>query len=137
MRQSMTHGKGNTYKKKKEREKRETYFKFRLIKQYRTSDRFVLVFRLPKKKKGNESTSIRVSRKKTLYKNDEDEEKLEITYFPLSSDGCRRRRCLPLAASGSARRRSISRWPQSSRHRLACSRTSVGTGTSRRRRRAL
>ena len=46
---------------------------------------------------------------KTLYTNNEDEEKLEITYSPLSSGGCRRRRCLPLATLGLARRKSISR----------------------------
>ena len=37
-----------------------------------------------------------VSRRKALYKNNEDEVKLEITYSPLSSGGCRRRSVLLL-----------------------------------------
>ena len=138
MGQSMTHGMGNMCKRGKRRKGKRG----RHTSNSGLSSNIGRVIDLSlcldcQKKKGNESTRIGVSRKKTLYKNDEDEEKLEIRYFPLSSGGCRRRRCLPLAASGSARRRSISRWPQSSRHRLACSRASVGTGTSRRRRRAL
>ena len=141
MGQSMMHGNGNTCKKGRE-EKRETYLKLGLIKQYRVGDRCVLVvLRLQKKKedkkKGISQQVYVVSRRKALYKNNEDEVKLEITYFPLNSGGCRRRRCLPFAASGSARRRSISKWSRSSRPRLAYSKAFVRTGMSRRRMRAL
>ena len=141
MGQSITHGNGNACKKGRE-EKRETYLKLELIKQYRMGDRCVLLaLRLQKKrenrKKGMSQQVYGVSRRKALYKNNEDEVKLEITYSPLSSGGCKRRGCLPLAASSPARRRSISRWPQSSRPRLACSRALAGMGTSRRGRRAL
>ena len=80
---------------------------------------------------------LNCKKEKALYKNSEEKVKLEITYSPLSSGGCRRGRCLPLATSGPARRRSISKWPQSSRLRLAYSRALTGTGTGRRRRRAL
>ena len=113
MGQSMTHGNGNTCKKGREK-KRETYLKLGLIKQYRVGDRCVLlVHRLQKKKedkkKGMSQQVYGVSRRKALYKNNENEVKLKITYSPLNSGGCRRRRCLPLAALGPTRRRSIIR----------------------------
>ena len=100
--------------KRRKKGKRETYLKLKLIKQYRMSDRCVhLVLRLQKKieekKKGMSQQVYGVNYRKVLYKNNKDEVKLEIIYTPLSSGGCRRRRCLPLVASGPAKRRSISR----------------------------
>ena len=76
MGQPMTRGKGNVFRRRKEKEKekgrRETYLKCELIKQYKMSGRRIpLMLRLQNKredkKKEMSQQVYRVSRGKTLY----------------------------------------------------------------------
>ena len=125
----------------KEKEKKGTFLKLELIKQYGTVGRCILiVLRLQKKtkdnKKGMSQQVYGVSRRKSLNKNNEDKVKLEIAYSLFDSGACRRKRCLPFAASSPARW-SISKGSQSIGPGLSSSRAPVGTGASRRRRRIL
>ena len=108
------------YKRKKEKRKRK-----RKIKKKRD------------KKKWISQQVYGIRRRKGLYKNNEEKVKLEITYSSFSSGGCRRGTCLPFAALGPIRRRSISKWPWSSRLRLAYNRVLATMGMGWRRRRAL